>query len=162
MPNWCIGNLKIRGKVPDIMMFLNCGIYGYQFRLIDNQELSVTERKVEPYTIDLPEGFKFYVQQGNILKTRVFIDPENILDEVCECLDEQIIVYIKIECPWRFPTSNFRNLSEDYQIDFAFYGFERGDCFNQDVEIIKGVVTKDKYLTFNDYDWECISPTLGG
>lgn len=163
MSNLCIGNLKIRGTVANIMRFLNCGIYGYQFRLIDNRELLVTERKVEPYMIDLPEGFRFFVQQGNILKTTIYLEPKNIFTEILESKeDNQVIVLMKLECSWQFPTSNFRNLSEDYQIDFAFYGFEKGDCFNQDVEIIKGLVIKDNSITFKDYNWECITPTLGG
>lgn len=163
MPNWCIGNLKIRGTVANIMRFLNCGIYGYQFRLIDNRKILVTKKKVDPYVIDLTEGFQFYVQYGNILNTEIYIEPENIFTEILESKeDKQVIVLMKLKCSWRFPTSNFRNLSEDYQIDFAFYGFEKGDCFNQDVEIIKGLVIKDNLITSKDYYWECISPTLGG
>ncbi|MBB5146203.1 hypothetical protein HNQ35_001404 [Cerasibacillus quisquiliarum] len=34
--------------------------------------------------------------------------------------------------------------------------------FNQDIEINKGEIIKDEEIKFDDYEWECIYPNLGG
>lgn len=38
----------------------------------------------------------------------------------------------------------------------------RGMQFNQIIEIIDGKITKDEEVEFDDYDWDCICPNLGG
>jgi hypothetical protein len=54
------------------------------------------------------------------------------------------------------------DLSLKYNIDFRIYGFESGFKFNQDIEIIKGVIIKNKTIKFDNYNWECICPDKGG
>ena len=82
MPNWCVGDLKIRGESADITHFLTECIVG------------------------------------------------------CECdIDE-------------LGTLEIKNI--------------RGQEFNQELEIIKGVLTLDKCIEFKNYIWECPKPYLGG
>ena len=47
------------------------------------------------------------------------------------------------------------------QLD-SIHAFERGMQFNQIIEIIDGKITKDEEVEFDDYDWDCICPNLGG
>ena len=42
------------------------------------------------------------------------------------------------------------------------YGFEKGMQFNRDVEIVDGEILKDEEINFDDYNWECICPNMGG
>ena len=42
------------------------------------------------------------------------------------------------------------------------HAFERGMCFNQIIEIIDGEITKDEEVKFDDYNWDCICPNVGG
>ena len=35
-------------------------------------------------------------------------------------------------------------------------------CFNQIIEIIDGEITKDEEVKFDDYNWDCICPNIGG
>ena len=46
--------------------------------------------------------------------------------------------------------------------DIKIYAFEAGMEFNQDIEIIKGKIIKDKEIKFENYQWECIEPNIGG
>lgn len=63
---------------------------------------------------------------------------------------------------WHIKVEELVNTSKKYNIDFKIYGFERFGEFNQDVEIINGVVIKDEIIKFNNYRWECTNPNLGG
>lgn len=42
------------------------------------------------------------------------------------------------------------------------YAFEKGMGFNQEIEITDGKITIDKYIKFNNYQWECPMPDIGG
>lgn len=42
------------------------------------------------------------------------------------------------------------------------HAFECGMCFNQIIEIIDGEITKDEEIKFDDYNWDCICPNVGG
>ena len=42
------------------------------------------------------------------------------------------------------------------------YAFEQGMEFNLEIEIINGKITKEAYIAFQDYKWECICPDMGG
>ena len=53
-------------------------------------------------------------------------------------------------------------VSKEYDLDLKFYGFECGYQFNQSIEISKGELIKFKDITFEDYQWECVLPNLGG
>ena len=41
-------------------------------------------------------------------------------------------------------------------------GFECGMQFVQEVEVIKGNITLDKIIGYDDYNWEAYDPRLGG
>ena len=44
----------------------------------------------------------------------------------------------------------------------GFMDLNGGKNFNQELEIIKGVLTLDKCIEFKNYIWECPKPYLGG
>lgn len=69
---------------------------------------------------------------------------------------------IDFKAAWGIDAETLRVVSEKFNIDFKIYAFECGMEFNQDIEIIKGKIIKDKQIKFNDYTWECINPTIGG
>lgn len=162
MPNWCEGVLKIRGKDEDIRRFLKRGIEP-QAKLNCNRE--------EPYIYPKPEieedkyslwiksnSFGFYIKNTR----RHFIEDEDILYENFSEEGEEKIVCVNFQAAWGIDTYALADISGEYNIDFKIYAFERGMCFNQDIEIIKGKVIKDDEIKFDDYVWECINPTMGG
>ena len=53
-------------------------------------------------------------------------------------------------------------MCQKYDVDMKLYAFEKGMEFNQDILIVGGQILRDNTIKFEDYDWECICPTLGG
>ena len=47
-------------------------------------------------------------------------------------------------------------------VDMKIHGFEMGMEFNQDIEIVDGRILKDEELHFENYQWDCICPNMGG
>lgn len=91
-------------------------------------------------------------------KTQAPVDDEKVLGELVDI--------------WHFVLSwqnNFNggeeellNSCKQYNVDMRIHAFERGMQFNQIIEIIDGKITKDEEVEFDDYDWDCICPNLGG
>lgn len=75
--------------------------------------------------------------------------------------DEQIIV-IPLKAAWGIDANALRVISKRYNIDFKIYAFECGMKFNQDIEIIKGIVKVDDEIKYDNYYWDCIEPDVGG
>lgn len=145
MPNWCVGDLKIRGELADITHFLTECIEGCN---CDIDELGTLEIKNI---------------RGQAIKgaRRVFCDNPNEIIEGYE-LGNGYIVVVPISAAWVLSQPEMVELSKKFNIDFRFYGFEWGQAFNQELEIIKGVLTLDKCIEFKNYIWECPMPYLGG
>lgn len=53
-------------------------------------------------------------------------------------------------------------LCKKYSVDMKLYAFEKGMEFNQDILILDGEIRRDNAIRFEDYEWECICPTVGG
>lgn len=164
MPNWCKGNLKIRGKRENIIEFLEegtCLVEGFWEPKRIKPEIEINDcGEIEIKNID---GEKvrnvLYIKETR----RHFIDPiENGIFIYNEDEEEQIICLENFKAAWNIDTEELRTISEKYSIDIKTYGFERGMEFNQDIEIVKGKIIKDKTIKFKDYIWECIEPELGG
>ncbi|KGQ61069.1 hypothetical protein [Gallibacterium anatis] len=146
MPNWCVGDLKIRGKVENIAQFLT--------ECIDDCNVQVNgcgDLEIENIG-------------GQLIKNigRVYCD--NGRNETIEGYGsaECLVVIIPIMVAWCLDPSDIAEVSKRFNVDFRFYGFEKGMGFNQVLEVIKGKITLNKYIEFFDYVWECPLPMLGG
>lgn len=162
MPNWCKGNLKIRGKKENILNFFKEGT-------------SLLEGFWEPKEIKPEVKINMYdeieIQNINddrdclyIKDTRRhFIDPiENEIFIDCADEEESVICLENFKAAWRIDADPLRKISAKFNIDIKIYGFESGMQFNQDIEIIKGQIIKDDVIEFDNYTWECVNPSLGG
>ena len=91
---------------------------------------------------------------------------DNEIIETCinewEDNDERVIVLEDYKSAWGINVEGLVESSLKFNIDFKILGFELGMEFNQDVEIVKGEVIKNEKITFDDYEWECIRPHIGG
>lgn len=164
MPNWCEGNLKIRGKKENIIKFLEEGtslLDGFCEPKEIKPKLEVNEYdEIEIKNINKEKDINCLYIKGT---TRYFIDPienEIYIHHIDE--DEQVIYLENFKAAWNINADELRKISETYNIDIKIYGFECGMKFNQDIEIIKGKIIKDVVITFTDYEWECIEPNIGG
>ena len=157
MPNWSEGVLKIRGRNTDIISFLKYGIYAVNYL--------GEKREIETYlstagTIDLltDDNNWFYVRGT----TRGFIDTSEINLWYNNLYDENILC-LAFKQAWAIKTNELASISKLYNLDIKVYSYEFGMEFNQDIEIARGGnIIQDKTITFNNYQWECTNPTLGG
>ncbi|WP_314723097.1 hypothetical protein [Haemophilus pittmaniae] len=145
MSNWCVGDLKIRGKAADVTRFLTeciegCKVTFDEFRVLEIENV-----------------------RGQAIKGagRVFCDNQNEIIEGYKFKNGYVVV-VPISAAWVLSPPEMIELSKKFNVDFKFYGFEMGQEFNQELEIIKGELTLDKCIEFEDYIWECPMPYLGG
>ncbi|AJA41398.1 hypothetical protein AXJ14_gp078 [Geobacillus virus E3] len=85
-----------------------------------------------------------------------------IESNIIEWYFDDHILMLDLSGAWTIDVETLTDLSKEYQLDFKIYAFERGMEFNIDFEVHKGEIIKCEEITFNDYDWECINPTMGG
>ena len=164
MPNWCEGNLKIRGKKETIIKFLEEGtslLEGLWEPKEIKPEIEINNcDEIEIKNLDKLKGVDYLYIKGT---RRNFIDPvenEIYIHDIDE--KEQIICLKNFKAAWGIDADALRVISDRYDIDIKIYAFEMGMEFNQDIEIIKGNIIKDDEIKFENYQWECIEPNLGG
>lgn len=145
MPNWQIGDLKVRGKMVDIQRFLKDRFtpmgYGYW---LDGVRRSYLENDD-------------YAQIGENL--------EDIEDQGYEPDDKVVLVLPNLKNAWGITdeiAAQWAALSAEFNVDFRFYGFEHGMQFEEEMEVVAGKVTTLKEITYDDYDWDSIRPLIGG
>lgn len=155
MPNWCSGKLKIRGTRSDLIKFLENAIGPIDFVF--------EKRKCE---IDIDKDFDDMLEvvvktTGHLESTRRgFIEPSE--GYVYFDNDSKSTLCLDYQQAWGFNANEFVTLSKKYNVDFKILGFESGMEFNHDLEVVDGVVVKSVEIKFDDYNWECVDPTLGG
>lgn len=164
MPNWCKGTLKIRGKKENIIKFLEEGtslLEGLWEPKEIKPEIEINNcDEIEIKNLDKLKGVDYLYIKGT---RRNFIDPvenEIYIHDIDE--KEQIICLKNFKAAWGIDADALRVISDRYDIDIKIYAFEMGMEFNQDIEIIKGNIIKDDEIKFENYQWECIEPNLGG
>ena len=164
MPNWCEGKLKIRGKKEDILKFFKDGT-----SLIDYDKNHETIEIIP----NVEMNDELYIENLNKTKTslkslyikgtrRHFLKPDFEYISTYEINKNEKIVVIHLQAAWAIDVEPLSEISKKYNIDFKIYAFEMGCEFNQDIEIIKGRIIRNEEITFENYVWECIDPTLGG
>ncbi|HDR1024754.1 TPA: hypothetical protein QB579_000280 [Pasteurella multocida] len=147
MPNWCEGNLKIRGKIEDVKKFLDEQIYEKGEVILEKDEI-----KLSGVGGHLKDTHRCFISAGK----------DGFHNEFYARRDGNIIVIIPVQHAWEPYLPYFEELSEKYNVDFRFYGYEGGLEFNCEFEIIKGHITISRKIEFDNYEWECPEPRLGG
>lgn len=145
MPNWCKGNLKIRGHIDDAQKFLEYCIY-QKGKVLRNEYGDLELIDVSGHLKDTYRCFISNIHSG----------------EYCPDNNGNIIVILRTEHAWAPKLEYFTELSKQFNVDFRFYGYEMGQQFNFEFEIIKGAITLEKEIKFDNYIWECPHPMLGG
>ena len=144
MPNWCEGTFKVRGTLSDVERFV-------QENMLDSI-VSITKSEGD---LELELSGEAYIKDSN----RMFIYPGYYYS-----FDKngKNTLTLQFKAAWRVYIDPFVKMSKDYNVDIKIYGFEKGSEFNQDIVIVNGEVIKNDIITFNDYQWECPFPDLGG
>lgn len=173
MPNWCNGVLKVRGKKKDLLKFLNEQLERRGFPFDDlKDDYSTYDLNVE--TDEFGDIFVEHTDEEHFSwlyfkdSRRCFVETDidwhwNTDDEVD--LEEEYIQCLDIKQAWRLEPDYFKEISLKYNIDFKTIGIEKGCCFSQKLEIVKGEIIsylEGDYETRQEFEWEVYDPRLGG
>lgn len=150
MPNWCAGTLRVRGTKEDLTKFVLEGLIPVTHFGSETETL-----KIDDYSrIKCERCWIKGTRRGFILDLDVFIDDWN---------DEgKIAIGLDAEFAWGISAEELLQSCKKYGVDMRIHAFERGMQFNQIIEIIDGEITKDEEVEFDDYEWDCICPNIGG
>ena len=173
MPNWCAGTLKIRGEGSGIRNFIENGLtlYSGSFdhpTVVDKSKwlyvdytyyVDTCDDKWVGYHITPPYYEGVHVNDTN----RAFICGDQYLEIPCgESESSKIISCLNFKQAWDIRSSDWVGLSKKWNLDFRLFGFESGMEFCREVEVIKGEITMDKTIKYDDWLWECPMPGMGG
>lgn len=171
MPNWIEGTMKLRGKMSNIKRFIDEGISRYEYTDEINQPKS-----------KLPKSD--YIKDDSYNETEldyhIFNDPYVegsrrmfILDSHIWMNNPEGICCFNIRQAWSFTAretdaKNLIALADKYNVDIRLFGIECGMEFIQEVIVHhghdseKGKIVLDNCIQFEDWDWECPFPSMGG
>ena len=151
MPNWSEGCLKVRGKAANVKKFILEGLKPVDFFSKDLPKLELSD-------IGEVESDKNCWIEGT---NRGFV--ENLLVDFSFVEDEETFTAVlDTKFAWAADAEELLALCKKYSVDMKLYAFEKGNEFNQDILIVDGQILRDNRIAFEDYNWECICPTLGG
>ena len=151
MPNWIEGTLKLRGSAEDLIRFFEEGF--------ENPAAEKT---------DYSDSIMFLVEDFAYIKgSRRAFALETFEFEIFNDRDQKRIALIPIRQAWSFTPyqgaeQRWIDLAKEYNLDVRLQGFERGIEFYQDVEIVNGELVRNDCITYEDWDWDCPMPRMGG
>ena len=161
MPNWCSGNLKVRGKFRDIKKMLT-----EEFFILDGY---ILDRKYKDIVLKEEEDYLGYFEievgrQGMWLKgSRGCFNSDILVEKDIESEEDEVSVNLGLfESAWDIPKQKLMDISDKHSLDFKIFAYERGMEFNVDFEVSKGEIIKNDEITYDDYEWECPEPNIGG
>lgn len=154
MPNWIAGTLKLRGNSENLKMFFDNAIqpcHSYNPNMQKREDF-ITCNYGEYNEVKLMLDAWIEGTRRAFVNSECYVYWEKAYDTVC----------IPIRQAWEFVTENWEEISKKYDLDVRLYGFEQGMEFCQEVEIIDGKATMDNKIEYDDWDWECPMPRMGG
>ena len=150
MPNWCKGTLRVRGTKEDLTKFVLEGLSPVTYLGQDAEQLKIGDCGC----IECERCWIKGTRRGFVVDSYVYFD--NLEDE------EKTTIALDTEFAWCISAEELLNSCKQYNVDMRIHAFESGICFNQIIEIIDGEITKDEEVKFDDYNWDCICPNIGG
>lgn len=168
MPNWCEGKLKIRGKKSDLLKWLMECVACWKQDVLPDVPFpnNLVERKApNGVSVEFPLDDEAHIR----IKELAYIDGthRNFVkkcdsDVIFGAKDGRDIMVLPVQAAWAMDPTPYETMSEKYNVDFRFYGYEQGMEFNQEIEVIGGKLTLNRTIDYSDYRWECPDPDLGG
>lgn len=151
MPNWSKGCLKVRGKAANVKKFVLEGLkpvdlFGNELPKLELSDLGAVDTEKDCWIEGTTRGFV-----ENLSAEFSFVDD-----------DETFTAVFDSKFAWTAEAEKLLALCKKYSVDMKLYAFEKGMGFNQDILIVKGEIINNLTINFEDYNWECICPTVGG
>lgn len=159
MPNWIKGTMKLRGKREDITRFFREGLDPSNWPKPEDRENQITENGDDDCL-----DFSFRNEPHIIGTRRAFITDSGV-----EMEKDEGVVCVDVKQAWAFDAGretkdleNWKAISDKYNIDIKLFGIECGMRFTQEIIIIRGrrpIVNERQY---EDWNWDCPFPNMGG
>lgn len=151
MPNWIEGTMKVRGNPKNIVNFLDNAIES----ACRTQEVCIDDIEFSFQDFAHIKGSRRAFVRGCC---SVYINPlSTAIQTVC----------LPIRQAWSFTPyegseSRWLNLAKEYSVDIRLQGFECGMQFYQDFAVCNGEIFIDEVRKYDDWDWDCPMPMMGG
>ena len=156
MPNWCEGTLKVRGTIKDLKNFVLNGLLPVKPIGATKEPLSLDgEDETSLYISSVPDTL--YIKGTR----RAFCEPDYIEVYSNEPNDKKILT-MPFKQAWAILSDNLLEVCKEFNIDMKIQGFERGMRFSQIVEIVDGEIIQDEEIKYDDWEWDCPCPDMGG
>ena len=151
MPNWSEGCLKVRGKAANVKKFVLEGLqpvdfFGNALPKLELSDLGEVDTDKDCWIEGTTRGFV----------ENLYVDFSFVED------DETFTALLDAKFAWAVDADELLASCKKYDVDMKLYAFEKGMGFNQDILIVKGEIINNLTINFEDYNWECICPTVGG
>lgn len=150
MPNWCAGELRVRGAKENLIKFILDGLNPIKNICNESEPLKINEYGI----IDGETCHIKGTHRGFVKGLDIYVD--DLEDE------GKSTIVLCVEFAWSIKPQDLLNVCREYGVDMKIHAFEKGMQFNQIIEIIDGEITKEAEIRFKDYEWDCICPTIGG
>lgn len=151
MPNWSEGCLKVRGKAANVKKFVLEGLqpvdfFGNALPKLELSDLGEVDTDKDCWIEGTTRGFV-----ENLYADFSFVED-----------DETFTATLDAKFAWAADAEELLASCKKYSVNMKLYAFEKGMGFNQDILIVDGEIRRDCRIEFEDYNWECICPTVGG
>ena len=151
MPNWSEGCLKVRGKAANVKKFILEGLkpvdfFGKELPKLELSDIGEVESDKNCWIEGTDRGFV----------ENLYVDFSFVEDV------ETFMAILDAKFAWAADAGELLASCKKYDVDMRLYAFEKGMEFNQDILIADGEIRRDEGIDFEDYNWECICPTVGG
>lgn len=147
MPNWCEGNLRIRGTIKQLAEFVK--------NAVDDEDVTKYVETDTSIDIYLKNGATYLRgSQRTFIMGEIFAEAKSPAEKKAVAFD--------FRSAWGLESDVLLDLAIKSGVDIRLYTYDRGAEINRNVEIIGGKMVKDETISFDDYVWECQCPLIGG
>lgn len=173
MPNWCAGNIRFRGKKEDIVKLLEneveyC-IVGKVGDVIAHPVVVGTDKWgltiYPPKDVNLDKFGCYYIKGTR----RAFLDSKSdSIYAICfrelepDDAEPWLLIIDEFKQAWDVCAEEFKEMSAKYNVDIRIFAWEQGMQFEREIEIQKGEILVDRTMKYDDWDWDCPLPWMGG
>lgn len=156
MPNWIEGTMKLRGKRENIRRFFNEGL--------DASSFGVKEKQVIDHSDEELLEFEFHDEPWINDSRRAFITSDG-----CYMEEDEGVACVDVKQAWSFnggpsygDMEKWKAISDEYDLDIKLFGIESGFQIVEEIIIVRGKKPIDNVIQYEDWDWECPFPRMGG
>lgn len=157
MPNWCEGNLRIRGKKENIRNFLKNELICSDY---NNPKPPEIEEDNSYIVLRHPTSDCFYI--NNTYRNFIFTNQIEAYFDNYEDDEDCIIIIDCFNSAWALRSDGWPDHAKKYNLDFRMFGYEQGMQFSQTMTVLSDGSVSEDTQEYGDWYWDCPFPNLGG